>query len=158
MRGWGEQGLGIQLAVRALKKPGIYFALVLACLFVSMLAPFSSFMAILLWDSAAAVAFVLATNRLVGRSPLFIPSVVLLVTVVFPFVILCLIAVRMHHSWQESAKAVAISMHTLNPFHSLYMLVPAGVAVGFGYFYRGAKTSLPESWQKVGTRFGDHFS
>ena len=55
----------------------------------------------------------------------------------FPFVILCLIAMPMHHSWQASAKAVAISMLTLNPFHSLYMLVPAGVAVGLGYFYRG---------------------
>jgi len=133
----GEKGLGIQLAARTLKKLGICFALVLAYLFVSMLVPFSSLMAILLWDSAAAVAFVLATNRLVGRSPLFIPSVVLLVTVVFPFIILCLIAMPMHHSWQESAKAVAISMLTLNPFYSLYKLVPVGAAVGFGYFYRG---------------------
>jgi len=133
----GEKGPGIQLAVRALKNPGIHFALVLAYLIVSMLVPFSSLMAILLWNSAAAMAFAFATTRLVGRSPLFIPSVVLLVTVAFPFVILCLIAMPMHHSWQASAKAVAISMLTLNPFHSLYMLVPAGVAVGLGYFYRG---------------------
>lgn len=133
----GEIGLGIQLAARALKNLGVSFALVLAYLIVSMLVPFSSLMAIHLWNSAAAMAFVFATTRLIGRSPLFILSVVLLVTIVFPFVILCSITMPMHHSWQASAKGVAISMLALNPFHSLYMFVPAGMAMGFGYFYRG---------------------
>lgn len=131
------KGLEIQVAVRALKDLGIRFALVLACLVVSMLMPFSSLIAILLWNSAAAIAFAFATSHFVGRSLLFIPSVILLVTVVFPFVILCLIAMPMHHSWQASAKAVAISMLMLNPFHNLLMLFPAGVAAGFAYFYRG---------------------
>lgn len=145
-----ERASKFDLGVRILINLVIRFALALAYLVVSILVSFSGLAASLLWGTVLALAFAYATTRFVGRSTYFILVTVLLVTVAFPFVILCWIGVPVYHSWRASAGNVAIMMLTLNPFHSLYMLVPGIAVAGFGYF--DGRRAGPSSAKRLGGR------
>jgi hypothetical protein len=107
-----------------MKNLAIRIALVFAYLIVSSLMPFNGILGATLWDTFAALTFAFAILYFTGKASIFVPAVVLLVSLVFPLVILCEIGLLMYHSWPESAKNVVHNLLTLNPYHSFYMLIP----------------------------------
>jgi len=121
-----------------MKKLAIRIGLVCAYLIVSVLVPFNGFVAILLWNIAAALAFVFTTIYFTGPAPIFTATIVLVVTAALPFVILCEIGMPMYHSWPASVKGVVHSLLILNPYHSLYMLAPTITTIIVGCFFGGA--------------------
>jgi hypothetical protein len=114
-----------------MKKLAIRTTLSLLFLLALLFGPGDSPVGVTLWASAVAVAFVFSVTYFTGYAPLFASSMLIALTVVAPFAVLCAVGLPVWGTWTASASQVATHIFYPIVFGGVRFFVPliAGAAI-----------------------------